>query len=325
VFIRPEPVLRDRVERAVQSDNALVELGRLLELEGYRFVPVTPATHASVNARPENALANGLDGVFGWSRRFHPDLLPQRMLDLLDEADAIEVEGNVLRSRVRFATLDGMLFVHSAFPTTAPDSVFFGPDTYRFAAMLRRLPFALGARVLDIGAGSGAGGLTLSRRAGGRIMLLLSDVNQRALRYAEINAAINRCREIQIVLSDVLDGVDGQFDLIVANPPYMIDPGGPAYRDGGADGIGLALRIVCDSLPRLTRNGTLALYTGTAIRAGRDAFRDEVAPMIATAGFEAQYDEIDPDLFGEELDKLHYADVERIAAVSLIVRSRVHA
>jgi methylase of polypeptide subunit release factors len=127
------------------------------------------------------------------------------------------------------------------------------------------------------------------------------------------------------VLSDVLDGVDGQFDLIVANPPYMIDPGGPAYRDGGADGIGLALRIVCDSLPRLTRNGTLALYTGTAIRAGRDAFRDEVAPMIATAGFEAQYDEIDPDLFGEELDKPHYADVERIAAVSLIVRSRVHA
>ena len=309
----------------MQSTNALVELGRLLKSQGYRFTPVTPATHARVNARAHNALANGLDGVFGWSRRFRPDLLPPSMLGLLDDADAIEVEGNLLRSRVRFATLDGMLFAHSAFPTIEPDSVFFGPDTYRFANLLRRIPFALGARVIDIGAGSGAGGLYISRRAGGRIMLVLSDVNDRALRHAEINAAINRCRDVTIVHSDVLEGVDGTFDLIVANPPYMIDPGGPAYRNGGADGIGLALRIVREALPRLARRGTLALYTGTAIRDGRDAFHDEVAQIAAETGFETVYAEIDPDVFGEELDRPRYADVERIAAVSLVMRRRVYA
>ena len=325
VFIPAEPAFGDGVEPAVQSKTALVELGRLLKLQGYRFVPVTPATHGRVNARPENVLANGFEGVFGWSRRFRPDLLPPRMLVLLDDADAVEVEGNLLRSRVRFATLDGMIFVHSAFPATASDAVFFGPDTYRFAAMLRHIPFALGARVLDIGAGSGAGGLTLSRRAGGGITLVLADINPRALRYAEINASINRCREIELVLSDVLDGIDGEFDLIVANPPYMIDPDGPAYRNGGAEGIALALRIVRDALPRLTRNGALAVYSGTAIRDGRDAFYDQVAPIVAEAGFEAIYEEIDPDVFGEELGKRSYADVERIAAVSLIVRKRVHA
>jgi len=309
----------------VQSTNALIELGRLLKLQGYRFIPVTPATHARVNARPENALANGLDGVFGWSRRFRPDLLPPRMVELLDQADAIEVEGNLLRSRVRFASLDNMLFVHSAFPTTAPDSVFFGPDTYRFANVLRRIPFALGARVVDIGAGSGAGGLYIRRRAAGRIMLVLSDINERALRCAEVNVAINRCHDVEIVHSDVLDGVDGLFDLILANPPYMIDANGPAYRNGGAGGVGLSLRIVRESLPRLARGGTLALYTGTAIRDGRDAFHDEVMLIAAETGFEALYDEIDPDVFGEELDQPPYADVERIAAVSLIMRRRVHA
>jgi len=309
----------------VQSTNALVELGRLLKVQGYRFTPVTPATHVRVNARAQNALANGLEGVFGWSRRFRPDLLPPRMLEFLDDADAIEVEGNLLRSRVRFATLDGMLFAHSAFPTIEPDSVFFGPDTYRFATLLRRIPFALGARVVDIGAGSGAGGLYISRRAGGRIMLVLSDINDRALRHAEINAAINRCRDVTIVHSDVLDGIDGMFDLIVANPPYMIDPGGPAYRNGGADGVGLALRIVREALPRLERRGTLALYTGTAIRDGRDAFHDEVAQIAAETGFETLYDEMDPDVFGEELDRPLYADVERIAAVSLVMRRRVYA
>lgn len=309
----------------MQSENALIELGRLLKLQGYRFTPVTPATHARVNARAENAVANGLDGVFGWSRRFRPDLLPERVLELLDDADAIEVEGNLMRSRVRFATLDGMIFAHSAFPTIEPDSVFFGPDTYRFANMLRRVPFALGARVVDIGAGSGAGGLYLSRRAGGRIMLVLSDINERALRYAEANAAINRCSDVEVVHSDVLAGIDGMFDLIVANPPYMIDPGGPAYRNGGTDGIGLALRIVRESLPRLAPHGALALYTGTAIRDGRDAFRDQVVPMAAEIGFEAIYEEIDPDVFGEELDRPSYADVERVAAVSLIARKRIHA
>jgi methylase of polypeptide subunit release factors len=309
----------------VQSEHALVELGRLLKSQGYRFTPVTPATHARINARPENAVANGIEGVFGWSRRFLPDLLPRRMLELLDDADAIDVEGNLLRSRVRFATLGGMIFVHSAYPTAAPDSVFFGPDTYRFAAVLRRVPFALGARVADIGAGSGAGGLYISRRAGGRIMLVLGDINEHALRHAAVNAAINRCHDVEVVRSDVLDGIDGEFDLIVANPPYMNDPGGPAYRDGGTDGIALSVRIVCESLPRLKRRGTLALYTGTAIRGGRDAFYEQVAPILAESGFEALYEEIDPDVFGDELVQAAYADVERIAAVSLIARRRVYA
>ena len=41
------------------------------------------------------------------------------------------------KSRVRLATIDDLLFVHSAFPTDPPDAVFFGPDTYRFVRFVR--------------------------------------------------------------------------------------------------------------------------------------------------------------------------------------------
>src|SRR5438105_7016775 len=82
------------------------------------------------------------------------------------DAGVLEVAGPLFRSNVRFSTLGDQLFVHSGFPTEQADAVFFGPDTYRFARFIRH---SLGSmkrpgnlrrlRILDIGAGSGAGGI----------------------------------------------------------------------------------------------------------------------------------------------------------------------
>ena len=77
----------------------------------------------------------------------------------------------------------GLLFAHSQYPTLAPDSVFFGPDTYRFAALISRVlygcPSPPGA-ILDLGCGSGVGNIVAARRAGGRPFLALADVNPAA-------------------------------------------------------------------------------------------------------------------------------------------------
>src|SRR5688572_28511082 len=116
--------------------HPLARLGRLLQRGGYRFTTITPESHARVNARPGNERARSLRDVFGWSRPFDRNVLSKEMVDLLEEADAVAPDGT---SRVRFSTAGGLLFVHSAFPTTAPDSVFFGPDTYRYLDLLRRL------------------------------------------------------------------------------------------------------------------------------------------------------------------------------------------
>src|SRR3954454_25350085 len=118
------------------KDQALLALGRELQARDYRFTTVTPASHHRVNARAASA-ASPLERVFGWSRPFQPIELPPTVVGLLEQAGELDADGDLLRAKVRFSTLDEQLFVHSAFPTEASDTVFFGPDTYRFARALR--------------------------------------------------------------------------------------------------------------------------------------------------------------------------------------------
>ena len=103
----------------------LLRLGRLLQEAGYQFTTITPESHARVNRRPGNECARTLRDVFGWSRPFESSLLPQAMLQLLDVE---RVDDGLLKSKVRFSTDEDKIFVHSAFPTSGADSVFFGPD-----------------------------------------------------------------------------------------------------------------------------------------------------------------------------------------------------
>jgi methylase of polypeptide subunit release factors len=114
--------------------------------------------------------------------------------------------------------------------------------------------------------------------------------------------------------------VDGQFDLILANPPYLADPARRAYRDGGGTlGLELGLRIVREGIARLAPGGTLFLYTGAPIMGGVDRFRFEAEQILTASRFDHRYSEIDPDVFGEELDMPAYGEADRIAAVALMV------
>ena len=136
--------------------------------------------------------------------------------------------------------------------------------------------------------------------------------------------ARGEARELEVRRSDVLASVEGEFDLIVANPPYMKDEQGRTYRDGGgAHGEALSIRIAQEALTRLAPGGTLLLYTGVAISAahGRpiDPFFTAVAPLLDGGPFRVRYEELDPDVFGEELTRPGYENVERIAAVVLTV------
>ena len=210
------------------KDQALLALGRELQAQDYRFTTVTPASHHRVNARAA-CTASPLERVFGWSRPFQRIELPPAMIGLLEQAGELQSEGDLLRSNVRFSTLDEQLFVHSAFPTEASDTVFFGPDTYRFARALRHAIADIKASgsftIIDIGCGSGAGGLRAARLMGPdvRTDVILSDVNPKALRYSLINARLNGVADVRTILSDVFDQINEGGDLIVSNPPYLVD------------------------------------------------------------------------------------------------------
>lgn len=310
----------------VSGQKALLALGCWLRAGGYSFVTPTPATHARVNARAAALHANSLRGAFGWNQPFSPALLPPDLASLLLQQDLIKPLGNRLCSRVRLSTLGDFLFAHSAYPTTRADAVFFGPDTYRFARLIRQqlqtqaLPPT--ARIVDIGCGAGPGGLvaaTASRNV--RAELVLADINPHALDFARVNAELANFSAVSFKCSDVLASVEGDFDLIVANPPYLVDGQQRVYRHGGGPlGTGLAERIVAEGLQRLTHGGRLMVYTGVPIIEGTDPFLQAVRQMVPPDHCSMAYEELDPDVFGEELDMPAYAQTDRIAAVSLVVQ-----
>lgn len=301
-----------------RQDVALLQLGRALKEIGYRFTSVTPATHARVNGRTGCDWARCAEDVFGWSRPFHAHILPPALLELMGAADVLASHQDGLRSTVRFSSLGNDLFAHSAYPTDGADSVFFGPDTYRFVAALDRWLSARDRpirRAADIGCGAGPGAILVASRHPDAEVLAL-DINDEALRLASVNAALAGVKNVVCARSDLLSGVEGRFDLIVSNPPYLVDPDTRTYRHGGGGhGEGLSLAIAEQAGERLNPDGSLVLYTGSAIVDGVDRFRHTLGTRLEGRAVEWSYEELDPDIFGEELMQSAYADTQRIAAV----------
>lgn len=305
------------------EDAALLQLVYSLCRRGYRFVTPTPASHARVVARPGRDRARSLADIFGWSLPFAPDLLEPELRGPLALAGMLEPAGDgFLRSRLRVSSLMDTLYLHSAYPTKGRDAVFFGPDSYRFAALIEaELAIAAlpaHAHIVDIGTGAGVGAIVAARLSG-LGAATGTDVNPRALRLAAINA---RAAGVALhgVQGDDLGGVGRAIDLALANPPYIIDDEKRRYRDGGGmHGAQVALAMAKDAIARLAPGGRLILYTGSAIVAGEDRLRAALSRAADTAGCTLRYRELDPDVFGEELARPTYRDVDRIALVAAIL------
>lgn len=308
---------------AEDSDTALENLLRLLDRRGYRFITPTPATHERILGRPWRAVAADLRDVLGWSLPFQEELLDAELTAALLASGGLDRgEDGLLRARYRVSSLGDDLFLHSAFPTDAEDSVFFGPDSYRFADLVRReltaCPPKPGARLVDIGAGAGVGAIAAAR-ACPDLRLTMTDINPAALRLARVNAGAAGI-EAEYIRAGSLAVVADPIDVALANPPYVIDAAGRYYRDGGGHhGAEAAYGMASEAVARLAPGGRLILYTGSAIVAGDDWLHSTLSSLAERAGCTLRYREIDSDVFGEELEKPPYRDVERIALIAAVI------
>jgi methylase of polypeptide subunit release factors len=304
------------------ASEPLEKLLGILYARGYQFVTVTPTTHTLVNQRPANAWASNLHDVFGWNRAFSKEIVGVEIFELLQAANMLRTVDKGWQSLVRVSSVADKLFLHSGFPTEAQDAVFFGPDTYRFInAMYSALATLPGKvqRCVDIGTGSGVGAILLAE-ALPYAAIWGVDINEKALSFADTNAKASAITNLHFQYSNLLQELQGEFDLIIANPPYLVDPSARAYRHGsGPLGAQLSLDIVQAALTRLAPGGSLMLYTGVAIVDGHDPFLEAVKQMTKDAGCTYQYNEIDPDIFSEELSTEAYGRADRIAAVWLLV------
>lgn len=127
--------------------------------------------------------------------------------------------------------------------------------------------------VLDMCAGSGCISIAIAGEAGCKVTA--SDISQEALEVAKRNASINGVEDkITFVLGDMFECVDGKFDIIVSNPPYIpskdiagLDREVKDYDphialDGGADGLDFYRVFADKSADRLNDGGYLLLEVG---------------------------------------------------------------
>ena len=142
-------------------------------------------------------------------------------------------------------------------------------------------------RVLDLGTGSGAIALALAQARPDATVLAV-DASADALAVARANGERLRL-PVQFTQSDWFSEVQGAFDLIVSNPPYIAehDPHLPALRHeplaalvAGADGL-RDLRAIAAAAPaHLTPGGWLLLEHGWDQA-------EAVQALLRAQGFEA--------------------------------------
>ena len=93
------------------------------------------------------------------------------------------------------------------------------PETEELVALILEENDGEALRVLDIGTGSGAIAISIAL-ARPNWQIQASDVSEEALALAQKNA-----QQLEVILnfkySDVLDHLEGPYDLIVSNPPYI--------------------------------------------------------------------------------------------------------
>jgi release factor glutamine methyltransferase len=92
-------------------------------------------------------------------------------------------------------------------------------------------------RVLEIGCGSGVVSIHCARNG---CSVTAGDINPKAVELARRNASLNGV-DIDVFETDVYSAIDGRFDTIVFNLPYLpVDEDGLLARSwsGGPDGLG---------------------------------------------------------------------------------------
>jgi len=308
-----------QAERRLSDDAAFVDLLAALEARSYRFITPTPSTRSLVAGRRDTARAGNLRDIFGWSLPFQETDLDAQLLGLLRRADAVRRAPQGLHATVRVSTVEERPHLHSA-PGAGSDAVFLGPDSYRFVrflkAELRERPEF--SRALDLGTGAGVGALAL-KALNPSAEVFGSDPNGQALRLARANGK-HAGLEVGWLEGAGLEPAPEGLDLIIANPPYIADAGGPTYRDGG-DRLGAALSLewARDALRRLDAGGRFVLYTGAAVVDGEDLVLSGLEEIAGQAGATLSYEEIDPDVFGSSLRRSVYREAERIAAVGAVL------
>ena len=127
--------------------------------------------------------------------------------------------------------------------------------------------------ILDICTGSGCIGISVAN-AVPKAKITMSDISKKAIEIAKKNAKENNVLEkIKFIESDMFENIEGKFDIIVSNPPYIeTDVINTLSREvqnepiialnGGKDGLVFYRKLINEASKYLNNDGYLCMEIG---------------------------------------------------------------
>lgn len=149
------------------------------------------------------------------------------------------------------------------------------PETEELASrLLSKLDKEQAHTIIDLGTGTGSIALALAQGLP-QAEVMGVDISEAAVEVAQHNARLNELeKRVRFIISDWFSNIEGAFDCIVANPPYLTEKewleAEPEVKEfepksalvGGAEGTRNLYHILETSLKFLKKGGILALETG---------------------------------------------------------------
>jgi SAM-dependent methyltransferase len=250
-------------------------------------------------------------------------------------------DGDIVHGAARLVPHDELLIAsdHAAAAEGHADHV---PGVHRPSVALAHLTVrGEGERALDVGTGNGIQAILLAAHAE---RVVATDVNARALAYAAFNAALNDVGNVETRHGSFFDPVAGeQFDLVVANPPYVVSPESAfLFRDSGLRGDAVSEHVVRAAPAALAPGGFASLLIAWALDPDDPAARPR--SWLAGSGCDAfllhtstddpietatawNRDLLDrPEAYADALDRwlAHYDElgIERLGYACLVLHKR---
>ena len=205
-------------------------------------------------------------------------------LDVLVETELAELEQNEVRLRARISEYEGILIASDLLGPSQPVDVVTGSSPA--ARRVDRLTTRRRVRsALDLGTGPGIQAL---RAAPHCERVVAIDVSERALAFAHFNAALNGVDNVELRQGSWFEPVDGErFDLIVANPPYVVSPDSELlYRDGDLPADAVTQMLVREA-PAYLEEGGFAHVMGNWIHRRTEDWRAPLERWLAGSGCDA--------------------------------------